>query len=365
MFDFIPIENYNVYYYNTLIMFIIIMLIHTITLSGVENKAVRFNNFFGLLLFLFILIYIGLRPISEVFTDMSIYANLFDLYRNEEFSNDSFSFGFRSFTYLASKIMSLELFFLSCALLYILPVYLALKKLYPKYYFFAFLMYTISFSFWAYGTNTIRAGMASSFIILGFAYQVNKRIMGLLFLLAISFHTSMIIPIGAFIVTLFYNNPRKYLVWWFFAILLSLVFSGIWLLLFSKIGFAEDKINSYFLTQQQVGTFRYTGFRWDFLAYSSIGVFTGYYFIFKRKYNDKLYIQIYNTYLIANSFWILVIRANFTDRFAFLSWFLITIIISYPLLKKIFWKNQFSKLGLIVFIYFLFNYILSIYYFNN
>ena len=361
MFDFIPIEDYTLHYYNIVLVFVIIMLVHTTTLNGRELKTMRFNYFFGIILFLTVLIYMGLRPISGIFTDMKMYEHMFNAYENGEVVFTASSIGFRIFTYIATRIMTVEMFFLSCALLYVLPVYVAFKKWYPKYYFFAFLMYAVSFSFWAYGTNTIRAGMATSFIILGVAYKDKKWMMSLLFLVAFSFHTSMIVPIGAFIVTFFYNNTRKYLFWWFFTIILSLAFSGIWLLLFSKVGFAEDKLNFYFLADQTAGKFRYIGFRWDFLLYSSIGIYTGYYFIIKREYKDKLYIQLYNTYLIANSFWILVIRANFSDRFAFLSWFLMSILISYPLLKKVFWKNQFSKIGLIVCLYFLFTYIMNVY----
>ena len=40
-------------------------------------------------------------------------------------------------------------------------------------------------------------------------------------------------------------------------------------------------------------------------------------------------------YLTANAFWILVIRSSFSNRFAYLSWFLMAIIIFYPFFKHI------------------------------
>lgn len=60
----------------------------------------------------------------------------------------------------------------------------------------------------------------------------------------------------------------------------------------------------------------------------------GWYYIYRKKFNDRFYTLIYNSYLLTNIFWILVIRANFSDRFAYLSWFLIPFLLVYPLLKQ-------------------------------
>ena len=39
-------------------------------------------------------------------------------------------------------------------------------------------------------------------------------------------------------------------------------------------------------------------------------------------------------YILANTFWILVIRANFSDRFAYLSWFIYSAVLIYPLVTN-------------------------------
>lgn len=39
-------------------------------------------------------------------------------------------------------------------------------------------------------------------------------------------------------------------------------------------------------------------------------------------------------YLLTNTFWILIIRANFSDRFAYLSWFIYSVILLYPLVTR-------------------------------
>lgn len=111
--------------------------------------------------------------------------------------------------------------------------------------------------------------------------------------------------------------------------------------------------------------FSSTGFRYDFLAYSAAAVYTGWYFIFKKKYNDKIYINLYNTYLICNAFWILVIRANFSNRFAYLSWFMMGLVIIYPFLKKEFFINHHLLVGKVLTVYFLFTYLMEYLYYTK
>ena len=75
---------------------------------------------------------------------------------------------------------------------------------------------------------------------------------------------------------------------------------------------------------------------------------------------DKTYNLIFNTYVIANSFWVLVIRAEFTNRFAYLSWFLLGLVIVYPYLKAKFFHNQGVVLGKVIAVYFAFTYVMHL-----
>ena len=67
--------------------------------------------------------------------------------------------------------------------------------------------------------------------------------------------------------------------------------------------------------------------------------------------------KIYSIYLFANALWILVIQANFSNRFAYLSWFMLGLVIVYPFLKQLFFKNQSAILGNILLLYFVFTYL--------
>jgi hypothetical protein len=215
-----------------------------------------------------------------------------------------------------------------------------------------------AFSFWAYGTNGIRNGIAGSFFLLGISRE--KRLWQLVWIiLAIGFHKSLILPVGAFVLANFYNNPKKLIYLWLGCIPLSLVAGGFFETFFATLGFEDDRV-SYLTEVADASQFENTGFRWDFLVYSATAVFAGWFYIFKRNYKDKVYFWLYNTYILTNAFWILVIRANYSNRFAYLSWFMISLVIVYPLLKQYIVSKQYKKIGIILFGYFSFTFIMNL-----
>ena len=103
-----------------------------------------------------------------------------------------------------------------------------------------------------------------------------------------------------------------------------------------------------------------SGFRFDFIIYSLIPALLAYYYIYKKKVKDSFYTNIINSYLIANGLWILVIRANFSDRFGYLSWIFIPLLLLYPALNYKIWSKQQQKIGWIIFLQALFTFVLNI-----
>ena len=349
MFDFIPIMIYNPLFFNLLLIFVVITFLHTLAYTGYTHQTFIFNKVFTLFLFTFFLMYTGLRPVSWVFGDMGMYALKFDnlaKYETEIYSNDIIFYSFMKF--MASLELKKTFFFL-ITLFYITASYFTAKRLFPNYYFFAFLVLVGSFEYWSYGTNGIRNGLATSIILLSFTFiKTNKLIMYLLFFVAFNIHSSVLIPIGAYFLATIYKSDKLYFKIWFVSILLSLFIGNTIENFITNIGLLnDDVVKTYFQNKDlYASSFAYTGFRWDFLLYSSIAVFTAYYFIFVRKFNDPYYSLITNIYLISNSIWILVIEASFSNRFAYLSWFMMGLVIIYPLLKNIFFNNQFKIIGL-------------------
>lgn len=360
MFDFIPIQSYTPIYYYILLLVVVITFVHTqVKLLGTSaNKS--FTKGMGLFLFFFVLLYMGLRPIHGVFVDMITYNAMFERYATGGEITSIKDLFFHSFTKFSSQIMTAQMYFFICACLYVIPLYVVCKKWFKQYWFYGFLILVASFSFWSYGTNGIRNGIAGSLFLLGIS--MDKRVWQIaLIFLAINFHKTMLLPTAGFILANIYNRPKVMIGFWIACIPLSLIGGNQFELLFSAIGFGEDdRLASYLTTEASADKFSKIGFRWDFLLYSATVVVAGWYYIVKLKYSDKIYFWLFNTYIFANAFWILVIRANFSNRFAYLSWFMMGLVIIYPLLKVKLISSQHKKIGLILVIYFTFTFFLNV-----
>ncbi len=364
MFDFVPIRSYFDVYIHICLGIVAFTLLHTYVLPLWDKKNISFINVMGYVLFTYILFYMGFRPISYLFGDMANYAVLYKSYASGEPARTEQDLAFNYFTKFCSYIMSAKYYFALCALIYIYPLYRISKEFFKEYWYYSFLLFLVSFSFWTYGVNGMRNGMATSLFLLGISYRKKLPIMVVFFWISSLIHQTVLLPIFAYIISSFYNKPKIFIYGWFAAIPLSLVLGGFWESLFASLGFADDRLGGYLLGEVDEQAFSSTGFRWDFLIYSSGAVFTGWYFIFKKKYEDKLYHLLFNSYVICNAFWILVIRANYSNRFAYLSWFMMSIVIIYPFLKQQFFKNQHIIIGRVVLVYFGFTYLMYLVYYG-
>src|SRR5690606_6899205 len=127
--------------------------------------------------------------------------------------------------------------------LYIFPLYFVTKRWFKQYWFYAFLMLIGSFSFWAYGTNGIRNGIATSLFLLAISRE--KKLFQILWLVvAIGVHKTMMLPGLGFVLTWFYNKPKTYFYFWLVVIPLSLAMPGFWESFFGSI--VEDDRAVYF-----------------------------------------------------------------------------------------------------------------------
>jgi hypothetical protein len=356
MFDWIPLELYTPIFFYLLLGVVLIILLDT-----QFNKEPTGNKFqsLGILLLVFTVLYIGFRPISgRFFGDTGTYARLFYDYASGSSVSGGKDLLFNNFMKASSYFMGVHFFFFLCSLLYIVPLYLVCKKWFKNLWVFGFLFFITAFSFWAYGTNGVRNGIAGSLFLL--AVSRDKRIFQILWIiLAIGFHKSMLLPTAGFILANVYNQPKKMIFFWLLCIPLSLIGGTFFETFFGSLGF-DDRLD--YLSEDNIESdkFSNTGFRWDFVLYSATAVFAGWYYIVKKGYKDKVYFWLFNTYVFANAFWILVIRANFSNRFAYLSWFMIGLIIIYPLLKKNFFSSQYKKVGFILLLQFAFTFLMNV-----
>ncbi len=357
MFDFIPEQTYSITYLYISGVIVLFTVLNSLIVPLESEKNLSFFKFMGIILLVFVLAYLGFRPISWVFGDMRIYENRYIYYANGGEVAANKDVGFALFMKVLSFAFSVKTFFFICAFFYIYPLYRSSKKWFNNYWYYAFLMAVISFSFWPYGSNGIRNGLATSVFVLALANENKKVYAYSLFVISFLCHASLLLPIACFFVANMYKDTKLYFRIWLLAIPLSLVSGGFWEGFIGGLGF-DDRL-SYLTDYTYQDSFAYTGFRWDFLIYSGLGVLSGWYFIFKKGYESRTYSLLLITYLLSNSFWILVIRASFSNRFAYLSWFLLPFVIIYPLVDKKIFKNQNSITGVIIFTYFIITFILT------
>ncbi len=358
MFDFISIQYYATIHY-TILLLVTVGIVINAQISTLESKEnIVLCKSMSVFLLIYTLFFIGYRPISGIFIDMTTYNYSFNRFKTDglAFALNKGDVFFNYFTYYCSLFVNNNTYFFICACLYILPLYVACKKWFNHGSFYAFFLLIASLSFWAYGTNGIRNGIATSLFVL--AISRDKIIFKMLLAaLAIGFHKTILLPVLGYILIMVFPKPKYFLAFWLSAIPISLIFGDALQGLFAS--FIEDDRASY-LTTQATENFSSTGFRWDFLLYSSVAIFAGWYYIFKLKYVDKNYIYIYGTYVFTNAFWVMVIKANFSNRFAYLSWFMMAIVIIYPMLKVYLIDKQHQKIAYIALVYFGFTYLMSL-----
>lgn len=358
MFDFIPVSDYTAIYYHVLLIVTLYLFSQTRTYTIEEASSAALSNIVGYFFLAFVILYMGTRPASWAFGDMLTYADGFQKMKIDSNIPIKREIIFGYFTKFCAEVMDEGSYFLLIGILYITPCYLFARKYFSRYWLVPFVMMVGSFSFWPYGTNGLRNGMATSLFILALLfYFTNQWVMYLLMAIAYGFHNSLMIPIGAFVVSGVYKEPRIYLYLWLAAIPLSLIGGGFWEGFFGSLGLGDERVNQY-LTQNKEyqDLMSSTGFRWDFVLYSASAVYAGYYYIIRKGFKDGFYTHLWGAYMIANAFWILVIRANFSNRFAYLSWFLMAIVIVYPLFKVKFWEDHYKITGYIFLAYYLFTY---------
>lgn len=357
MIDFIPIHNYTYYFDITILCMILVAVWQCHTGNILQKNIVNLNAIWGVIFISLLIPYMGLRPISIVFGDTVNYAHQFDIIRNSketwEIMSSKGEWIFSGLQYWFALNSDIHSFFLLCAAIYIIPLWLAMIRLFKNYYYIPFLISLSAFTFWDYGVNGVRNGMAASLVILALTYVNKWPLMLLLCGIAIGIHKSLLLIVVAGILGWYYKNTAIYVVGWIFSIGFSAIFGTRVSNLLLNLGLIQDdRFVEYVTSTEEMHQFSYTGFRWDFLLYSALPVAIGYFFIFKRHFKDEYYSWIYNIYLIANAFWIIVIRAEFSNRFAQISWFIMPLVLIYPFMKERFWKNHEKNLGIAILIFY-------------
>lgn len=293
------------------------------------------NSDKAVFLLVFLILFVGLRPINGYFVDMSAYDYMLRRHGNTifEFNWDTDNKIFDNFiAWFGSRHFERKIFFLIMSTLYFGCMYLGLKRLFPDNLKLAFLTYLGGLSTFAYATNGIKAGVAASFFILALSYYDKKKICALLMLISLGFHHSMVMPIAACIVVFFFKNAKWYYWIWVFCLIMCILHISYFQSLFA--GYSDEQ-GAYYLNATNETTTAHIGFRPDFILYSAMPVLLGYIYEIKRKQKLSRKFQfLMHFYLLTNAIWMLCMYASFNNRIAYLSWFVYPIVIIAPFLDK-------------------------------
>lgn len=335
---------------------IILMSMNGDTLAvGEQNKG-----YYAPVLFISIILalWIGMRPVTSVFGDTIHYAIIYWRPDTDEFPALTLGseWGWKIFTYLCRHNgLHVSTYFTIIAVLYTLTGLWAVKRFVPTSPFLGMLFLVGSAFFFSYGTNGLRNGLACNLTLLFMAYALEERYAkaALMAIIALSIHRSVMLPIASTVIALaVVKTPITAIYIWIGSIICSLFFSGFFSSLISVIGI-DNRIDMYVTNTGHFGTSgaEFGGvFRWDFLLYSALPII---YFLYinSKGVRDGWFNTLIITYLLSNSLWILLIRAAFSNRFAYLSWFLMPVIFVYPLCNMRAWANQNQAAGIILFLY--------------
>lgn len=354
MFGISPFIYSQVYYWAAFILCAFVFFRYS---SSPNNKLLLQQNTFvpALLLSVLAILYLGLRPTHYVFGDMTTYARGYRAGLATGVAVESKGEWF--FAWIQQVLidlgMSEQIFFLVCSIGYIYLQYWVCQKLLWENVWIAMLFILSAFEFYVFAVNGVRNGLACAILMLAMTIAIRANgnklqlmIAAIIVFFNLAIHKATIIPVCCAFVALYWiKNPKHALIIWVSSILVSLAAGNFFVGLAGDMMAGEAKYADYTGNTTELG-FAKSGFRWDFLLYSAMPVLLIYYVNIKKKIRERVFDYLAVTYLLANSFWILVIRVNYSNRFAYLSWFLYPLVLAYGLIRLHIWEDQDRKIGL-------------------
>lgn len=339
----IPASLYQTLYL-LIVLFFTIRTILAYTNSTIWNikRTNTAQNRLTLFLTVFLIVFIGFRPVSGAyFVDMINYEDFYIAAYNGTFIYTLTNYIWDPlFVLMAVSGIPVDIFFATVAAIYFGGIYIACKKMFPRDTLLSFLVYLAGFSTFSYGTNGIKAGAAASLFLIMLAYKDKWKVSIFFILLIFGIHHAMIVPIVAFVVAKFVTDRRLFLLFWLFCFVLAALHITFFMSLFAR--FTDEGGASYLQGGTDDPAAMVSGFRPDLIMYSAIPIFLGDYLIRKYKIKSNTYVFLWNVYTLSNSVFLLCTYGTYINRIAYLSWLMYPIVLLYPFLN-ILWSKQQAK----------------------
>lgn len=364
IFHFVPAQLYQSIYVGVLFALCVAIAVQYTSSTDGHNirKVVPVTQIGAFAFAALVILFVGFRPQSPVFFDMFFYK--YD-YRqivagNAVMVDERGEWLFFEFGKFCSRMgLSDVMYIFTIDVIYFGLMAVACWRLMRDNMFVALLFCFISFSCFTYGTNGMRNGMACSIAMLAVTLLSGnnwQKVLALfLMFCAYNIHHSTALPsFCAISALLFVKDTRWAIYFWFASILISAVAGNYVTEFFVGLGF-DDRMENY-ANLDEFGEVKESvnvkaGFRIDFIIYSIMPIIMAWYVTIKRNFQDLTYHIIATTYILANAFWVMVIRSEQSNRFAYLSWFIYPLVIAYPLLRMNIWEDQDRKTAIILFLY--------------
>lgn len=273
----------------------------------------------------------GLRPVSGKYIDMTVYASMYELAAAGAIPFKMGDPFFDLYSNAMAVIFPLWCYILLSSIIYFLSRAWGTHNLFPANWPIAFFSGAASFSFYSFATNGIRNGIATSLLFL--ALSMSSRFWkAIVSLAAILTHLSVALPAAAYLLARKCQSIKPLLLFWFATIPLSLLSGS----LFPFLGSIElDQRTEYFRALSPAQIELEAGYyRWDFLIYSFAGVASVAFWTLYKGFDDVRYRTLAGCYLLTNGVWVIVNQVPQSNRFAYLSWFLMEVVILYPILMR-------------------------------
>lgn len=329
--------------YSIIYATIISILAYSVSIKsflGIGRTEYYGSNDIKLVIFLVLIaLFIGTRPVSDVWIDMPrYYWHFYDYLYYWENGNllDNLAhpteLGFQLLAIISGYISDDAIvYFTVISFGYVFFPYFALKNFQVNETFVGMLFLMSTMSYLNMGTNVLRHGYAAALTILAFSFLVkdkrSQKYGCLCCLGAVVTHTSMLLPIALFfLIRRFDVSLNKIITFWLICIPISFAIGNTLANYMNMFEFIADRFEGYITEDTEYKI----GFRWDFLIYSAIPICSSLYIIKRYQIRDWICLLITKTYIAANAFWILVIRMQYTDRMAYLSWFMYGLLLFYP-----------------------------------
>ena len=132
MFDFVPIKDYYELYINLCMFIVLFTILHTYVLKLDDKKNIKFINVIGYLLLIWLILYLGTRPINKIFGDTVNYNHSYNKYKLGASIGNEGDYYWHVFMRFMAQIVNIRVFFTICAFIYIYPMYRISKELFNK-----------------------------------------------------------------------------------------------------------------------------------------------------------------------------------------------------------------------------------------